>query len=98
MWGAGDIAQRESTAFATQGSGVRIPLSPRAPVAQRIERRLPKPRVGGSTPSRGGRGVAQLGEQRSPKPQVGGSSPPTPARILICGDRGLLGEGGEGHR
>ena len=33
---------------------VRVPLSPpNAPVAQRIERRRPKSRVGGSNPSRG---------------------------------------------
>ena len=60
-----------------------------APVAQRIERRRPKSRVGGSSPSRGTtqeRSSARS-EHWSPKPAVGGSNPPAPARWLLDGER-----------
>ena len=71
--------------------GVRFPLSPpRAPVAQRIERRRPKSRVGGSNPSRGTiqERSSVWPERWSPKPVVGGSNPPAPA--ILQARNGLL--------
>ncbi len=63
-------------------------LHQNAPVAQWIERRRPKSRVGGSSPSRGTNVISKSQERSSawserwsPKPVVGGSNPPAPAKF-----------------